>query len=110
MPRREQVAHDRVDSHAVPALGEDGRPVSPHSRGVALHDAEVGAHVGREIGLVDDEEVALRDSRTALARHLVAPGDVDDVNRVIDELATELGGEVVAAALEKEQLRGLRPP
>src|SRR5262249_3787347 len=40
----------------------------------------------------------------ALARDLVAAGDVDDVNRVVGELAAELRGEVVAPALEQEEL------
>ena len=77
--------------------------------GVALHDGEVGADVRREIGLVDHEQIALRDAGAALARHLVAAGDVDHVDRVVDELAAVLRGEVVAAALDEQQL-GLRSP
>ena len=58
----------------------------------------------REVGLVDDEQIGLRDAGAALARDLVAAGDVDDVDRVVDELAAVLRREVVAAALDEEQL------
>src|SRR5207247_9023068 len=51
-----------------------------------------------------DEQIRLRDSGSALAWNLVAAGYVDDVNRVVDELAAELRGQVVAAALDKQQI------
>lgn len=35
---------------------------------------------------------------------LVSAGDVDDIDRVVDQLAAVLRGQVVAAALDKEQL------
>ena len=57
-----------------------------------------------EIGLVDHEQVGLRDAGAALARDLVAAGDVDHVDRVVDQLAAVLRGEVVAAALDDQQL------
>jgi len=51
---------------------EDGRPVAAHPLGVAPHHAEVGADGRREVDLVDDEQVGLRDARPALARDLRA--------------------------------------
>ena len=73
-------------------------------RGVALHDREIGADVRREIGLVDHEQIGLRDARAALARHLVAARDVDHVDREVGELAAVLRGQVVAAGLDEQQL------
>ena len=54
--------------------------------------------------LLIDEQIALRDAGPALARDLVAAGDVDDVDREVGELAAVLRGEVVAAALDEEEL------
>ena len=59
----------------------------------------------REIRLVDDEQIGLRDARPAFARNLVAARHVDHVNRVIGEVAAELRGKVIAAALDEQQLR-----
>jgi hypothetical protein len=47
-----------------------------------------------EVDLVDHEEVRARDARPALARDLLAGGDVDDVDRDVGQL-----GEKVAARL-----------
>src|SRR5579862_6553536 len=58
----------------------------------------------REVRLVDHEQVGLGDAGAALAGDLVAPGHVDHVDRKIDELAAELGGEVVPPTLYEEQL------
>ena len=66
--------------------------------------AEVGADVRCEIGLVDHQQIGLRDTRAALARHLVAARDVDHVDREVRELAAVLRGEVVAARLDEQQL------
>ncbi len=72
---------------------------------VARHHLEIGADERRQVGLVDDQQVRLRDARPALARDLVAAGHVDDVDGEVGELAAELRGQVVAAALDEQQLR-----
>jgi hypothetical protein len=46
---------------------------SRRARRCRRHHAEVGADVRREVGLVDDEEVALGDARPALARIFSPP-------------------------------------
>ena len=51
-----------------------------HALGVALHDLEDGADVRREVDLVDHQQVGAGDAGPALARDLVAAGDVDDVD------------------------------
>ena len=104
----EELAPDPVDhggsAGAVAEVGEDKRPISPHAPGVALHHAEVGADVGREVDLVDHEQVRARDAGPALARDLVALGHVDHVDRGVDQLGAERRGQVVAAALDEQQL------
>ena len=57
-----------------------------------------------EIDLVDDQQIAARDAGSPFSWHLVAARDVDDVNRVVDELAAVLRREVVTAALDDQQI------
>ena len=66
--------------------------------------SQVRADGRREVDLVDHEDVRLRDARPALARHLVAARDVDDVDREVRELVREVRREVVAARLAQQQL------
>ena len=60
--------------------------------------------MGGEVDLVDHQQVAAGDARPALARDLVAGGDVDHVDREIRQLRAEGGGQVVAAALDQDQV------
>ena len=90
------------------------RHLSEHRRAVAAHllasraiTSRLAPTLRREVGLVDDQQIRLGDAGAALARHLVSAGDVDHVYRVVHELAAVLRGEVVAAALDEQQL-GLR--
>ncbi len=71
---------------------------------VALHHAEVGADERGEVGLVDDEQVRAGDAGAALARDLLAGRDVDHVDREVRELGAEGRREVVAAALDEDQV------
>ena len=98
------MVDDLVDAVADVASREDDRTALTHALGIARHDLEARADVGREVGLVDDQQIALRDTGAAFARDLVAAGDVDDVDREVDELAAVLRREVVSAALDEEQL------
>ena len=72
--------------------------------GVAEHPRDVGADVRREVGLVDHEQVRARDPRPALARDVVAAGDVDDEDLHVGERRAEDRREVVAAALDEHEL------
>ena len=64
----------------------------------------------REVDLVDDQQVALGDAGAALARDLVAGGDVDHVERQVGELGAEGRGEVVAAGLDQDQVEVGKAP
>ena len=77
--------------------------------GVALHHAEVGAHVRRQVDLVDDEQIRPRDARAALARDLLSFRDVDDIDGRVHELRTERGGQVVATALHQQEVERREP-
>ena len=74
------------------------------ARGVAIHHREVGADERREVGLVDDQQIAARDAGAPLARHLVAAGDVHHVDADVHELRAERRREVVAAGFEEHDL------
>ena len=89
---RLQVGHDK----RFEALG-----CGAHANGVCLHDLQVGSHIGREVGLVDDEKVALGDARSALARDFFTCGNIDDINCEVAQFRAESGGQVVAARLDK---------
>ena len=72
--------------------------------GVAVHHLQRRADVRRQVGLVDDEQVGPGDAGAALARDLVAAGDVDDVDGQVGQLGAEGGGQVVAAALDEDEV------
>lgn len=95
---------DLADAVSVLDPGEDEGAIAAHLCAVALHDREVGSDRFGQVGLVDDQEVGLGDSRAALARDLVASGDVDHVDRIVGEFPAEMGGEVVAAGFAEEQV------
>ena len=71
------------------------------SRSITSSDAPT---CGREIGLVDDQQIGPGDAGAALARDLVAAGDVDHVERQVGQLGAEGGGQVVAAALDDDEV------
>src|SRR5262249_734319 len=85
-------------------IREHERPIAAHQLGVARHDVEAGADVRGEIDLVDHEQIGTRHARTSFARDLVAAGEVDDIDRRVDQLGTEAGRQVVAAGLQKHDV------
>ena len=88
---------------------EHRRQVAALRRGVPLHDAEIGVHQVRDVDLVDHEQVRAGHAGTALARHLVAAGDVEHEQLHVDEALGEREGEVVAAALDEHQVERTLP-
>ena len=75
-----------------------------HAGRVGVHHIQVGAHVGGQVGLVDDEQVAFGDAGAALAGDFFASGHVDDVDGEVAQLGAEGGGQVVAAAFHKHDV------
>jgi hypothetical protein len=56
-------SYDVRDSFTGETIGEDEGFVSSHEPGIGVHYLKAGMDVGREIGLVDDEDVRLGDPR-----------------------------------------------
>ncbi len=113
LPRRQleveqQVVADQLDEFgnalAGAAVGEQERLVAAHQLRIVRHHLEARADVGRQVGLVDDEDVRLRDPGSVLARDLVAGGDVDHVDEEVDQRRREGQRQVVAAALDQHDV------
>ena len=86
-------------------IGEDERPVAAHLAGVAVHHVEVGADMRGEVDLVDEQQVGARDAGAAFAGDFVTGSDVDDVDGEVGQLRAEGGRQVVAAALDEDELQ-----
>ena len=56
---------DLVHSLPAPQIAEHEWPYATHSLGVALHPLEGRAHIAREIGLVDHQQIRAGDARAA---------------------------------------------
>src|SRR5262249_56302124 len=85
-------------------VGEEEGRGGGGAAGGAFHPGGGGARGGRQIDFVDDREVGAGDAGAALARNLLALGDVDDVDRRVDQLGAERGRQVVTAALDQQEL------
>src|ERR1700719_83145 len=96
--------HHVLDAGAGLQIREHERPLASHQLRIARHHAEARSHVIGQIDLVDDQQVGSGDARTALPRNLVTGGDVDDVDRRLHQFRAEARGEIVAAALEKDEV------
>src|SRR5690606_22023209 len=63
-----------------------------------------GADIRGDVDLVDDQQGRLGDAGAALARDLVALADIDDVDVAVDQFGAEGGGQIVAAALDEDDV------
>ena len=103
LPRVKYVIHNSIHANSVPDLREKKRPAAAHRARIAIHDGQIRAHRRRKVGLVDDEEVGLRDAGAAFARDFIAARDVDDLNGEIGEFAAEMRGEIVATGFNQHE-------
>jgi hypothetical protein len=101
----DNMRSDLVQPCAVFDLGEDERARTTHEFGIALHDFEIRADGRSEVGLVDDQKIGLCDARTAFAWNFIATRNVNDLDGVIGEFATEASSEIIAARLEQKNVR-----
>src|SRR5258708_24940947 len=95
----------RLNSRARSRVGRDYRPAGAYAFGLRQHRRKFDPDIGRQIDLVDDQEVAAEQPRSSFARNVVATGDVDHKHPPVDEIEREGRSEVVAARFEQDQLK-----
>ncbi len=61
--------------------------------------------MGREVHLVDRQEIGLGDAGPVLAGDLVAGRHVDDVDEVVHQGRAEGQGQIIPTALQKDEVR-----
>ena len=95
-PRRHLV-------HAGAVLQVGHHEWTPAARGayVGGHLLQVHLDVGRQVDLVDHQQVAAGNPEAALARDVATLRHVDHVDLVIHQVGAETGRQVVAAALDE---------
>src|ERR1700694_3618921 len=71
----------------------------------AQHHVYPCAHQVGQVDLVDQQQVRVRLRRATLARNLFTAGDVDHIHRVVHQLRTEGGGEVVTPGFNQQQVQ-----
>ena len=72
---------------------------------VSLEQGQIDADIGGKVGLVNHQQVRTGDRRTALAGDLLALADADHIDRQVGEVRGEGGRQVVAAALDKDDVK-----
>jgi hypothetical protein len=101
----QNVADDLIQAHPVFHLRENEGAAAAHLLRIPIHHGKIGADRGREVGLVDHQQIGLGDSRAPFARDFVPARDVDDLDRIIRQLATEACGQIVATGFEQQYVR-----
>src|SRR5689334_13607446 len=95
---------DRLHASAGLQVGSNHRLAAAHLPCVGEHAIEIDADMRREIDLVDDQEITAQQTRPALARNVIAAGDIDDEDPPVDEIEREGRSEIVATGFEQDQL------
>src|SRR3569623_3329037 len=95
---------DLVESSTKLEVGEHKWLGAAHAPRIEFHHFQRRADVRREIDFIDYQQIGLGDAGPALARKLVASGDVDHVESQIGQLGTESGAEIVAATLDQHEI------
>ena len=105
LPGVRDVVNYFIHTDAVFNLRENERPRAPHFFRVALHHLQISAYAGGEVGLVDNQQVGLRDAGPAFARNFVTAADVNHLNGIVCQFTAEAGSQIVAARLNEQHLR-----
>ncbi len=93
--------NDLIEPLPCLEISEHKRQVPAHATTVSIHHRQIGPHRGREVDLVDHQQVRARDSRTAFARNLIAGRDIDHINHCVHEFWAERRGQVITAAFHE---------
>src|SRR5580698_2159658 len=78
-----------LDPDTGSRIGRDDRAAGANPPGLSQHRLQLNSHIGRQIDLVHDKQIAPQDSRSLLAWNIVAAGDVDDKDPPIDQIERE---------------------
>ena len=100
----DQPIHDSLDALARLAIGEQNRAPSPHYIRFLNHEFVVGTDIGRQVRLVDHQNVRLHDAQSTLAWDVVAACGVDNEKPLVDQLARECRREIVPAGLDEHDV------
>ena len=105
-PRTQNQPHDIL--HSLPVLHnrENRRSPIPHPPSIPLHNLHIRPHRLRQINLVHNQQVTPRDPRPPLPRHLIPTRHVNDIDDEIRQLPTVIRRQIVAPALNQQQIRG----
>ncbi len=76
-----QPMANRTKTIAVHKIGEDVRLASPHALRILLHYLKAGSDMGREIDLIDHEQIRANNAGSALTRDFLALRYVDHINQ-----------------------------
>ena len=84
-------------------VSSTGRPART-SFASSHHALQIDSHVRREIDLVDRPAGRTGARPAPLARNVVAAGDVDHEQPIVDQVERKSRGEIVAAAFDQDQI------
>src|SRR5271156_3469819 len=98
-----EPAHDAVESHAIAQIRKNKGMLAAHAAGVAVHHFQRSADVRSQVNLVDHQQIGTHDAGAALARNLLALGNVNHVNPDVHQLRAEGGGKIVSATFDENQ-------
>lgn len=104
LPCRQDQVNDSIDTLILLHHGKDCWSTLTHPPAVTLHDVQISADCLSKIDLVDDQQIGLCDSRSTLARNLVASRYIDDVDDEVGKFAGVVSCEVVAARFDEEEV------
>ncbi|KAI6773391.1 hypothetical protein HG531_000240 [Fusarium graminearum] len=97
-------ADDVVYANILLDLGKNCRTSLSDLSGIPLHNTQISANKLCQVGLVHDQQITLRNTRSTLSGDLVATADIDNVDDEIGQLAAVVCCEVVASRLNKEDI------
>ena len=86
-------------------IGEEKWSSAALDFGIGGHHFQISTHIGREVGFVDQQQVAGADGWATFAWDFIALGDIDDVDVGVDEFGRKGRREIVAATFDEDELQ-----
>ena len=98
-----------VQALAILNNRKDSRSTLAHLRRIPLHDLQISTNGLGQVNLVDHQQIRARDTRSTLARNLVATRDINHIDDKVGQLARVVRSEVITAGLDEEEIGGELP-